>query len=123
MRRDFTYVDDIVEGVVRVLARPPAADTDAAPHALYNIGHHEAVELETFIATARALLGRRAIRDTRADAAGRRACDVCVDRPPARATGFAPQTPLDDGLARFVAWYREYMAAERAAARLRASAC
>ena len=63
MRRDFTYVDDIVEGVVRVLDRPPAADADGAPYAIYNIGNHESVALETFIATLERLLGRPAIRE------------------------------------------------------------
>ena len=48
MRRDFTYVDDVVEGVVRILGLPPAGDA-GAPYAIYNIGNHTAVELETFI--------------------------------------------------------------------------
>ena len=66
MQRDFTFVDDIVEGVVRTLAMPPADGADSgAPAAIYNIGHHEAVELETFIATLETLLGRAAIRDYR----------------------------------------------------------
>ena len=108
MRRDFTYVDDIVEGVVRVLARPPAADSDAAPHAVYNIGHHEAVELETFIAVLERLLGRRAIRNLRPMQPGDvPATYASIDRL-RQATGFAPKTSLEDGLARFVAWYREY---------------
>src|SRR2546422_3348295 len=63
LRRDFTYIDDIVEGVVRVLDRRPAADADGAPHAIYNIGNHEAVELETFIATLAGILGRAAIKE------------------------------------------------------------
>ena len=54
MRRDFTYVDDIVEGVLRVLELPPEGGDGAAPHAIYNIGNHQAVELEEFIAHARA---------------------------------------------------------------------
>jgi UDP-glucuronate 4-epimerase len=108
MRRDFTYVDDIVEGVVRVLARPPAAGVDGAPHAIYNIGHHDAVELDAFIALLERLLGRRAIRNPRPMQPG----DVpityaSIDRL-RQATGFVPKTSLADGLARFVAWYREY---------------
>jgi UDP-glucuronate 4-epimerase len=109
MRRDFTYVDDIVEGVVRVLGLPPAPDADTgAPHAIYNIGNNRSVPLREFVATLELLLGRRAL---------------CVDRPMqpgdvrdtyasierlAALTGFAPRTPLADGLARFVAWYRDY---------------
>ena len=87
MRRDFTYVDDIVEGVVRMLARPPATDAGGiatAPAAIYNIGNNDAVELMTFIATLESLLGRRAVCELRADAARRHAGDLCVDRPPAR---------------------------------------
>jgi len=108
MQRDFTYIDDIVEGVVRVLATVPAADRDAAPYAVYNIGNHEAVELDRFIATLERLLGRRAIRKLRPMQPGDvRATYASIERL-ARATGFAPHTPLDEGLARFVDWYRGY---------------
>ena len=109
MQRDFTYVDDIVEGVVRVLDRPPAPREDSgAPHAVYNIGNHEAVELEAFIATLERLLGRTAIRDYRDLQPGDvPATYASIDRLRA-ATGFAPRTPLADGLAAFVAWYRGY---------------
>src|SRR6185503_21270129 len=102
MQRDFTYVDDIVEGVVRILARPPIPDGDDAPYAIYNIGNHEAVELDRFIATLERLLGRAAIRHDRPMQPGDvRATYASIERL-ARATGFSPQTPLDVGLARFV---------------------
>ena len=112
MRRDFTYVDDIVEGVVRVLGKPPGgyadADADGAPYAVYNIGNHEAVELETFIATLERLLGKTAIRDYAPMQPGEVPVTyAAIDRLSAL-TGFAPHTSLADGLARFVAWYREY---------------
>jgi UDP-glucuronate 4-epimerase len=109
MRRDFTYVDDIVEGVVRVVARPPArASGDSAPSAVYNIGNHEAVELLDFIATLERLLGRRAIREFLPMQPGDMvATYASIDRLRA-ATGFEPRTPLADGLARFVSWYRGY---------------
>ena len=108
LRRDFTYVDDIVEGVVRVLDRPPDADADGAPYAIYNIGNHESVGLETFISTLADLLGRPAIKEYVAMQPG----DVpetfaAIERLSAL-TGFAPSTPLAAGLARFVAWYRDY---------------
>ena len=107
MRRDFTYVDDIVEGVLRTLALPPhAAAGSGAPHAVFNIGNHEAVELGDFIATLERLLGRQAIRDYRDMQPGDvPATYASIERLRA-ATGFAPHTPLADGLARFVAWYR-----------------
>jgi UDP-glucuronate 4-epimerase len=108
MQRDFTYVDDIVEGVARTLARPPAAD--GAPYAIYNIGNHTAVELDLFIATLERLLGRAAIREYAPMQPGDvPATYASIDRL-AAATGFAPKTPLDEGLARFVAWYREWHA-------------
>jgi len=108
MRRDFTYIDDIVEGVVRVLDRPPRADTDGAPYAIYNIGNHEAVGLESFIATLAGLLGRPAIKEYAPMQPG----DVpvtyaAIDRLNAL-TGFSPSTPLAAGLGRFVAWYLDY---------------
>jgi UDP-glucuronate 4-epimerase len=109
MQRDFTYIDDIVEGVVRTLACVPGPRADSgAPHAIYNIGNHQAVELETFIATLERLLGRAAVRDYRPMQPGDvPATYASIDRLRA-ATGFAPHTPLDEGLARFVAWYRDY---------------
>jgi UDP-glucuronate 4-epimerase len=110
MRRDFTYVDDIVEGVARVLQRPPADDGGAAPYAVYNIGNHEAVELETFIATLERLLGRTAIRRYAPMQPGDVPATYASIERLAAVTGFAPHTPLAEGLARFVAWYRDYYA-------------
>ena len=108
MQRDFTYVDDIVEGVSRVLDRPPQREADRAPYAIYNIGNHQAVELDEFITTLERLLGRRAIRDNQPMQPGDvPATFASIERLQAL-TGFAPHTPLAEGLARFVAWYRDY---------------
>jgi UDP-glucuronate 4-epimerase len=108
MRRDFTYVDDVVEGVVRVLARPPARANGAAPHAIYNIGNHQPVALTEFIATLERLLGREAIRELQPMQPGDvQATYASIDRLRAL-TGFAPSTPLETGLGRFVDWYRGY---------------
>jgi UDP-glucuronate 4-epimerase len=108
MQRDFTYVDDIVEGVVRVLARPPQGGADLAPYAIYNIGNHEAVELDRFIATLERLLGRTALRNDKPMQPGDvPATYASIDRLQ-QAIGFAPRTPLAEGLARFVDWYRAY---------------
>jgi UDP-glucuronate 4-epimerase len=111
MSRDFTYIDDIVEGVVRTLESPPAPLPPAdggAPYAIYNIGNHEAVELEVFIGTLERLLGRAAIRDYQPMQPGDvPATYASIERLRA-ATGFAPRTPLAEGLARFVDWYRGY---------------
>ena len=115
--RDFTYVDDVVEGVVRVLDRPARADpawdatapdpaTAGAPHRIYNIGNDRPEELNELIAYIEEALGRRAERlerplppgdvlETRADVTDLR-----------RDVGFAPATPLREGVRRFVEWYR-----------------
>ncbi len=107
MERDFTYIDDIVEGVARVLVQPPASG-DGVPAALYNIGNSEAVALGDFIAALAHALGREPICDLVPMQPG----DVPATRASitrlAAATGFAPHTPLAEGLARFVAWYRDF---------------
>jgi UDP-glucuronate 4-epimerase len=109
MRRDFTYVDDVVEGVVRVLARAPVASpTSAAPYAIYNIGNHTAIELESFIGELERLLGKRAVREYLPLQPGDvPATFAAIDRL-AALTGFAPTTPLATGLQRFVTWYLGY---------------
>ncbi|HTS21386.1 MAG TPA: NAD-dependent epimerase/dehydratase family protein [Casimicrobiaceae bacterium] len=114
MQRDFTYVDDIVEGVVRVLSRAPRpAPPTGAPYAVYNIGNNRAVALEDFIAELERLLGRRAVKQYLPLQPGDvRATYASIDRL-AAATGFAPMTSLADGLARFVEWYRRYYGGER----------
>src|SRR5471032_883136 len=108
MQRDFTYIDDIVEGVVRVLSRPPQATPEAAPSAIYNIGNHTAVELETFISELERLLGVRAIREYEPLQPGDVPATFASVERLAAATGFSPATPLRVGLASFVQWYREY---------------
>jgi len=111
MQRDFTYVDDVAGGVVRILARPPQPDGDRAPYAIYNIGNHEAVDLDAFIALLERLLGRATSRNERPMQPGDvRATYASIERLQ-RATGFAPHTPLDEGLSRFVDWYRDYYGA------------
>jgi len=116
VRRDFTYIDDVVEGVVRVLSLPPvAADAGAAPYAIYNIGNHTAIDLESFIGELEQLLGKRAIREYLPPQPGDvPATFAAIDRI-ATATGFAPTTSLAEGLRRFVAWYLDYYRADGSA--------
>ncbi|MGN6730135.1 MAG: NAD-dependent epimerase [Rhodanobacteraceae bacterium] len=117
--RDFTYVDDIVEGVIRVLDRVPAGDPDfdplhptpetsRAPYRVYNIGNHQPVQLSRYIEVLEDALGRKAekillplqpgdVPDTHADVAEL-----------SRDTGYSPSTPVEEGVRRFVAWYREF---------------
>jgi UDP-glucuronate 4-epimerase len=119
--RDFTYIDDIVEGVVRILDRVPEPNpawnsevsdpaSSSAPYRIYNIGNHSPVALLEFIATIEKALGKEAkktflplqpgdVRMTYADVA-----DLGAD------VDFAPDTPLEEGVRRFVDWYRAYYA-------------
>jgi len=95
--------------VGRVLSRPPQpSTTTGAPYAIYNIGNHRAVGLEAFIAELERLLGRTAVKQYLPLQPGDvTATYASIDRL-AAATGFAPTTSIAEGLARFVAWYRDY---------------
>jgi UDP-glucuronate 4-epimerase len=119
MQRDFTYIDDVVEGVVRVLARPPAPDpawsgdrpdpgTSRAPYRVYNIGNDRPVELLRYIEVLEERLGRTAKKNLLPLQPG----DVSVTRADvddlARDFGYRPQTTVEEGVARFVEWYRSY---------------
>jgi UDP-glucuronate 4-epimerase len=119
MRRDFTYIDDIIEGVVRIMDRIPTADprwesdrpdpaTSFAPYRVYNIGNHQPVELMAFIEALEAHLGQKAqkrflplqpgdVPATYADVE-----DLMAD------VGFKPSTSIEEGIGKFVAWYRTY---------------
>jgi UDP-glucuronate 4-epimerase len=118
-RRDFTYIDDIVEGVIRTLDQiavgnanwsgdTPDSATSLAPYKLYNIGSNNPVELLRFIELIEDRLGRKAERnllplqpgdvpDTYADV------DALIED-----VGYKPTTPIEEGIARFIDWYREY---------------
>ena len=108
MRRDFTYIDDIVEATVRVIEKPPVAAPGSVPAVVYNIGNHQAIELDAFIETLERLLGRPALKVYAPMQPGDVPMTFAATDRLAAAVGFAPRTPLAEGLARFVAWYREY---------------
>ena len=118
-RRDFTYIDDIVEGVVRTLDHPPAADpewdatvpdpaTSHAPYRILNIGNRAPMELERYIETLETCLGRTAVRNLLPLQPGD-VPDTSADIDDLAAlTGYRPRTPIEEGVPRFVEWYREY---------------
>jgi len=119
MRRDFTYIDDIVEGVVRVtdrVAEPdPAWDgnspdpgTSAAPYRNYNIGNNNPVELMDLIATLEKALGREAVKNFLPLQPGDVPATFADVDDLVRDVGFKPATPIDVGVGRFVDWYRDY---------------
>jgi UDP-glucuronate 4-epimerase len=119
MQRDFTYIDDVAEGVVRVAEKPaqpsstfntaaPDPATSWAPYRIYNIGNHHPVKLMDYIEAIEACLGKKAekillpmqagdVQATHADVSGLQ-----------QATGFAPRTTVEEGVRRFVEWYRGY---------------
>jgi UDP-glucuronate 4-epimerase len=116
MRRDFTYIDDIVEGIVKLLDYPPKPDssrnidpsTSHAPYKIYNIGNNSPVRLMDFINTLETIIGKKAqiellpmqpgdVKETFADITDLQ-----------KAAGFSPATPLEIGLGHFVEWYKKY---------------
>ena len=105
MQRDFTYIDDVVEGTLRVLDRPPAGDP---PLRIYNIGNHQPVSLLDYIAALERALGRKAIREMKPLQPGDALATYADTRALAEAVGFAPSTPLDEGLRRFAEWFKRY---------------
>ena len=117
--RDFTYIDDIVEGVIRSLDHVPGPDprhdpmvptpaTSSAPYRVYNIGNHQPVQLLRYIEVLEDCLGRKSQRNLLPLQPGD-VPDTCADVSALqRDTGYAPSTPIETGISRFVAWYRDY---------------
>jgi UDP-glucuronate 4-epimerase len=119
MRRDFTYIDDVVEGVVRVMERVPQPDPDwsgekpdcsssSAPYRIYNIGSHNPVELSYFIEVLERKLGKKAKQNLLPLQDGDVPATLADVEDLARDVGFRPTTPIEVGISRFVDWYREY---------------
>ena len=119
MQRDFTYINDIVEGVVRVIDKIPGpnpnwngdnpdAASSYAPYKLYNIGNNNPVELLTFIETLESCLGRKARKNLLPIQPGDVPATYADVDDLIRDVGFRPSTPLEEGIGKFVAWYRDY---------------
>jgi UDP-glucuronate 4-epimerase len=119
MKRDFTYIDDIVEGVVRVMGRPPQPNpswdanrpdpgTSYTAYKIYNIGNNQPVELTAFIAAIEAAVGKTARKEMREMQAGDVPATYADIDDLARDVGFRPDTPLEIGIRRFVEWFRDY---------------
>lgn len=107
MARDFTYIDDIVAGVLACLDRPPTADIDP-PHRVYNLGNHRSERLTDFVAALEAALGRKAIIELKPMQPGEMKATYADIEASRRDFGFVPKTAMQDGIPRFVAWYREF---------------
>lgn len=119
MKRDFTYIDDVVEGVVRVMARPAVPDPDwtgdrpdsassSAPYRIFNIGNHSPVDLLRFIEILEDCLGKKAVKRLLPAQPG----DVLATSADVSGlllhAGFEPRTPIETGVSRFIDWYRAY---------------
>ena len=114
MRRDFTYIDDIVRGVIACLDQPPADDGEekaggsTSPHALYNIGNSRSEDLMRVVELLEQETGRKALLDPKPMQIGdvkETFADISAIE---RDHGFKPVTSIDEGVPRFVAWYRDY---------------
>ena len=109
--RDFTYVDDVVKGIARLLPKPPEG---APPHKVYNIGNHSPVKLMAFVAALERCLGRSLGREVVFDKVfepmkpGDVPATYASTDALREAVGFAPETPLEDGLQRFTDWYVDF---------------
>lgn len=110
MRRDFTYVDDIVRGILGLLDAPPD-DAGGPPHRVYNIGNHRSEKLMRLIGLIEAAVGRKAVCEFLPMQPGEVPETYADIDPIARDIGFRPTTTIDDGVPRFVSWYREYFSA------------
>jgi UDP-glucuronate 4-epimerase len=119
MSRDFTYVDDIVEGLVRVMDRIPESDPDwtgenpdpsssRAPYRVYNIGNNSPVELLRFIEIIEEKTGKKAKKEMLPMQPGDVPATWADVEDLMRDTGFSPSTPLEKGVEKFVSWFREY---------------
>lgn len=119
MRRDFTYIDDIVEGIIRTLDRPATANpswsgnqpdpgTSSAPARLYNIGNHQPVELLQFIEVLEKALGKKAEKNLLPIQPGDVPATYADIDDLTKDVGFKPSTPIEVGISRFVEWYREF---------------
>jgi UDP-glucuronate 4-epimerase len=119
MRRDFTYIDDIVDGVVKVLDQPAQPNPDwssehpdpassNAPYRVYNIGNHQPESLEDFITAIEQAVGKKAIKKYLPMQPGDVLSTYADISALNKAVGFAPRTPISVGLPRFVEWYRSY---------------
>lgn len=119
MRRDFTYIDDIVEGLMRLCDRPAAPNphwtkdrpdpaTSFAPYRIYNIGNHTPIEINRLIGLLEENLGQKAIRENLPMQPGEMAASFADVGDLQRDVDFAPRTPVETGVKRFIEWYRGY---------------
>jgi UDP-glucuronate 4-epimerase len=110
MQRDFTYIDDIVAGVLAALDNPPPREGDGVPHRVYNLGNNKSEPLMRFIGLIEEALGEKAEIDFQPMQPGDVPATYADIEASQRDLDFEPRVPIDEGIPRFVAWYREFHA-------------
>jgi UDP-glucuronate 4-epimerase len=120
MKRDFTYIDDIIEGIVRIMYKVPEPDPEwknkndhnisksFAPYRLYNIGNNQPVELENFVSTIEKKLNKTAIRNYKPMQPGDVEATFADIDDLSGVTGFKPSVSIEEGISNFIDWYMEY---------------
>jgi len=108
MQRDFTYIDDIVAGVLAALDNPPPREGAGVPHRVYNLGNHRSEPLMRFIGLIETALGEKAEIDFQPMQPGDVPATYADIEASRRDLGFEPRVPIDEGIPRFVEWYREF---------------
>jgi UDP-glucuronate 4-epimerase len=105
--RDFTFIDDVVDGVLKVLLYPPV-ELSTPPFRIFNLGHNRPVEMRLFVQMLETLLGKKALVEL-LPPQPTEMVETCADLTKIRAAvGYEPRVPLEEGLRRFVAWFRAY---------------
>jgi UDP-glucuronate 4-epimerase len=108
MRRDFTFIEDATRAVLRLVDQPPRDDGAGAPAKVYNVGNNHPEELTHVVTVLERELGRTAVKEMLPMQPGDVTETFADVTDLMRDTGFRPQTSIEDGLADFVAWYRDY---------------
>ncbi len=108
MRRSFTYIDDLVDGIVRARSRVPGSGGSGARHAVYNLGDPGSVDLERFVSILEAAIGRPATREHVDGAPGEVELTAADIRLAEKDLGFRPRVSVEEGLRHFVDWFRQY---------------
>ena len=108
MKRDFSYIDDIVAGVLAAVDRPPSANAAGRRHKVYNLGNNRSEDLGHFIAVLERACGREAIKEYDEMQPGDVKATYADIEDSRRDLDFKPRVPIDEGLPRFVAWYRDF---------------
>lgn len=107
-QRDFTYIDDIVQGVVSVLDSPPSVVEDVAPYQVYNIGNNSPVELLDYVETLERHIGKKAITELAPLQPGDVVTTYADVEDLEKDIGYRPSTSIDEGVGKFIDWYRDY---------------